>query len=128
MGLLYTAKTMFDEIIPILPDGWRVPSKSDFDQIKNVESSSNNYISSFDGGTNTLNTNVRLTGYRNASGSYVYFGTKCLMWSTTEYSSSNRTYNTDFTKNDTVDTADYSYGSRTESASTALSVRVIKDV
>lgn len=127
MGLLYSAYVMFNEIIPILPSGWRVPSKADFQALYSIDSSSNSYISQSDGGTDSLGTNVRLCGYINMSNTAVGFGSKCLMWSTTNRDSGT-TWNTDFTKNANLDITDSSRGTAESLAETALSVRIIKDV
>ena len=127
MGLLYEAYYMFNEIIPILPSGWRVPTKADFQALYSFDSVSNNYISQLDGGSDSRGTNVRLCGYINRSNVVTGFGSKCLMWSSTETGSTN-TANADFTKNSQLDPNDSSSGSHSSTSNTAMSVRIIKDV
>ena len=128
MGLLYGAYYMFNEIIPILPDGWKVPSISEWAYLRdNISANSNDYISTDDGGNNVLQTNFRLCGYINSSGIVTGYGNKALLWSSSPYDS-NRTKNIDVTKNSILDITDMSNGSATSNANTSLSVRVIKDL
>lgn len=128
MGLLYNAYYMFNEIIPILPIGWRVPTIYDWSYLRdNVSLNSNDYISTDDGGNNLLQTNFRLCGYINSSDIVTGFGNKILLWSSSEFDSS-RTKNIDVTKNAMFDITDFSNGSSTSNANTSLSVRIIKDV
>lgn len=128
MGLLYTAYSVFNEIIPILPTGWRVPSKNDFAYLyDNVARPSNKYISTIDGGSDDYGLNIRLCGYRNMNGIFTYFGEKCLLWSSTWKGDAN-TYNADFTVNSNMMPSDYSRGTPSARHNTALGVRIIKDV
>ena len=128
MGLLYQAKIMFDEIEPILSDGWRIPDVTDFDYLYNFDRISNDYISTIDGGNDSLGTSIPLCGYRGGTSNFVYYGSKCLLWSSTAYGDNVTTYNADFTKNANMNPRDYSRGTRYGLENTSLSVRVVKDV
>ena len=126
-GLLYPAYDMFNEIIPILPTGWRVPDKSDFTYLKtNISNLADDYISQDKGGNDTTRFNAQLLGYKNRDDVYVYNGSKSLFWSQSPREDGTTTWNLDITKNSTIDTEDYSRGTSANLSSTAFEIRFCK--
>jgi uncharacterized protein (TIGR02145 family) len=128
MGLLYACKLVYDEIIPILPSGWRVPTQQDFIYLReNVYAGSEGYISTIDGGDDGLKTNIRLTGYRNKNGQFVSFGSTAPFWTTSE-AAIDTSFTPVFQLQHVIQISIISQGSHTYLSPTAISVRVVKDV
>lgn len=125
-GKLYKARYL-EEITALLSDGWRVPAHNDFLTWENLSTNSNEFISIDLGGNDLYGLNLPLPGYRNTNASFVYAGTRCLLWSTTPKDSTH-TYCASFVLNGTRNLNDYGVGTTILEYNSAFSVRVCKDV
>lgn len=121
-GLLYKARTMFSYIIPILPTGWRVPSLSDINNLYGLSTDARDFISVDKGGNDRFGFNLKLIGYRNTSGSKVYFDQFSLIW-TNEQKDTTHTWNAAFKIGGDFDPVDWSAGAPGYDANTALEIR-----
>ena len=117
----------FNEIRELLPAGWRIPSQSDTNTLKDVSTKSNDYIVEELGGTNLTGFSAPLPGYINSSGAFKSSNESCLIWTTTKNGDTNG-YNIDISKNQTINFSDWSFGNIDTLANTCLSVRVCRDI
>ena len=128
-GLLYPYKIVNDEVVPILPTGWRLPHKSDFDNLKSMDSTPADWISPLNGGNGRFGLNLPLAGYRDYSGSYNNFNVMASVW-TDNFKETvggvDRMYSL-LVNSSTIDTSDYSAGNASQLFNTATSVRLVKD-
>ena len=126
-GLLYKAYDMFNKIIPILPTGWRVPNKNDFNALsENGTKMWKSLIAEDEGGDNEYGFNARLNGYRNSSGSYSRFGDIVALW--TSYPSGNlSTVTAEGRIDNYIDNFDFANGNATSQSNTAEAIRFCKD-
>ena len=121
-GLLYPYNN-FSSITALLPEGWRIPTKADFDDLISIcGSTGSDYMSTDFGGTNTNGFNACLTGYVNQSGQFKNYNVRGYIWSNTEYTNSYYMWNAYYDSSLFADT-DYSNKSTTK-----LQIRICKDV
>lgn len=122
-GRMYTYSDL-SNVISILIDGWRVPAKSD---VENLISSigaipAASWISETDGGTNANGFNCRLSGFINQGGTVGGLNIEFDCWTTDNYSSTQK-YNL------CVHKTNGAYFDKTNFVSNSrLSLRLCKDV
>lgn len=130
-GLLYQYYYVYTEIMPLLPSGWRIPTQSDFIDLYGVSQVAKDFIVKTKGGNNSTRFSAMLLGYRNKNGSLVYGNTRSCFWSSTTRPTIEfpNKYSAMFEANEELwDYADYSRGGENSIDSTALEVRICKDV
>lgn len=128
-GLLYPYKIVYDEVVPILPTGWRLPHKSDFDNLKSIDSTPADWISPLNGGNGSLGLNLPFAGYRDYSGRYYNFNVIASVWTDTfkeTVGGVDRMYSL-LVNSSTINTSDYNAGSASQLVNTSASVRLVKD-
>jgi len=119
-GLLYPYAD-FTTINNLLPEGWRIPTKSDFDDLIDMCGSvGSDYISEDFGGDNTNGFNGCLLGYVNQNNQFLNYGTRGYVWTDSDYSYSYK-WNAYF-DNAYFDVDDYANKSNTK-----LQIRLVKD-
>lgn len=129
-GLLYPYKILYDEVIPNLPTGLRLPHKSDFDNLKSMDSTPADWISPLNGGNGSLGLNLPFAGYRNYLGDYYDFNVIASVWTDTFRETTSegvdRMYSL-LVNSSTIDTSDYNAGSASQLVYTSAAVRLVKD-
>lgn len=129
-GLLYQYYYVYREIIPLLHSGWRIPTHTDFFYLYyDASSNSNDYIAVEKGGNNSTGFNLKLIGYRSQSGSFDFVNQRDVVWSSTT-----RQYGTRakfcgrFVLDDNFTIDNVSYGLEDELQTSAMEVRICKDI
>jgi len=121
-GLLYPYAD-FTSINNLLPEGWRIPTKSDFEDLITICGDvGSNYISEEFGGDNTNGFNACLLGYVNQSGQYLNYGNRGYLWTSTDYTSSEYLWNVWYQPS-AFGVDDYANKNTTK-----LQIRLVKDV
>lgn len=126
-GLLYKAYDVFNRIIPILPDGWRVPTESDFSALGTGGRLWRTLGATDEGGYNEFGFNANRNGWRSSSGNYSGFDSDVALWTSTPAdSTSTKTAEGSFDR--AIGVYDIGGGSVTYQANTAEAIRFCKDV
>lgn len=122
-GRMYVYSDL-SNVVSILMDGWRIPNKSDIENLINSLGAIpvSSWISETDGGTNANGFNCRLSGFINQGGTAGGVNIEFDCWTTDNYSSTQK-YNLCVHKNNGVylDKTNFLSNSR-------LSLRLCKDV
>lgn len=127
-GLLYRAYDVFNYVIQILPDGWKVPTVDDFKTLENgdINKIANYYVGENQGGLNNNGLNLRLNGYRGDNGTFSWYGEYVSLWTSTFYSS-DRTKVFEGRATSRIDLLfANSYGNATQLRNTASALRVCR--
>ena len=82
LGLLYQLKIGYNEINPLLNDGWRFPTRSDVENLISSVDDSKKLISTNFGGNDFFGFNCEFEGCRDSSGNFVKFGDASFFWTT----------------------------------------------
>ena len=125
----YAVKYLDDNKASLLPDGWHVPTTSEWDTLATavggtstagtkLKASSVSWASSW-GGTDDYGFAALPSGYRNANSSFLNVGTMTNFWTTSEESSS-KAYFSSFSTRSSMDSHNYSKTS-------ASYIRLMKD-
>ena len=121
-GLLYPYSD-FSSINSVLPSGWRIPTKSDFEDLFSINGNiSNDYISREFGGNNSNGFNLELLGFVNSNGEFNRYGERGYSWTSTDYTNTNCLWNM-WCGSSTIDVDDY-----TSKSNSRLQVRVVRDI
>ena len=129
LGLLYQYYYVYNEIIPILPNGWRIPTLNDgFTLYNSIGNIASDYLSTSVGGRDTYGFNANLPGFRNSSGVMDRFQDGFYFWYQDTKSPSTM-YNFKLVKSDElVEYDNDSSGNPLNVYSTALCVRLVRDI
>lgn len=128
-GLFYTAYDMLNFVVQILPQGWRIPKKSDFEKLYLDDNNRTwQYFVGQDlGGNNNFDLNIRLNGWRSSGGGFSQFGVEVGLWTSTQYSPSSMC-TIEHGINKLISQAfSNANGSFTDHAQTAEAIRLCKD-
>lgn len=129
LGLLYQYYYVVREIIPILPEGWRIPYRNDAHALASVIGSNVlSYISVNDGGTDEYGFNGNLPGMIGAGNIVLGFGDRLYFWYQDLYDS-DMTYNFKLSKSESLlDLDNHSEGSASTLRPSAMPIRLVKDL
>ena len=124
-GRLYKYSDAAPSIEVKLPDGWRLPTLTDFNDLVSFLGTSEplDWISEDFGGTNKNGFNLPMAGYINNSGSYLNYNVRGYVWTKSTYSSG---YNYNFYCGYTGVGVD-DYAASSSGAKSKLSIRLVKD-
>jgi uncharacterized protein (TIGR02145 family) len=82
-GLLYRGYQALTYIVPNLPTGWRIPTKSDYETLGAGGRLWKSLAATEEGGDNEYGFNARRNGWRTYSSAFSNFGSQFALWTST---------------------------------------------